>query len=38
LREIIDQYKKKPIVIPDLIEELREEIIEYHIDGGMNLD
>jgi hypothetical protein len=37
LLEILDQFNSKPIEIPDLIEELREEINEYHIDGGMDL-
>jgi hypothetical protein len=36
--EILDKYNSKPIKIPDLIKELRDEIAEYHIDGGMNLD
>jgi len=36
--EILDKYNSKPIKIPDLINELRDEITEYHIDGGMNLD
>jgi hypothetical protein len=31
-------YLSKPIKIPDLIENLRDEITEYHIEAEMNFD